>query len=141
MENRIRPIAICIFSNNGRILAAEGYDSVRQQTFYRPLGGSIEFGELGEETIRRELKEELGAEVANLKYLGMAENIFIYQGRKGHEIVLMYDGEFADKSFYEREMLEGDEFGLPFQAVWKRLDEFGPHKAPLYPDQLLGLLH
>ncbi len=141
MENRIRPIAICIFSNTGRILVAEGYDSVKQQTFYRPLGGSIEFGERGEETIRRELREELGAEVNNLKYLGMAENIFIYQGERGHEIVLMYEGEFADKSFYEREMLEGDEFGQPFKAVWKRLDEFGPDRAPLYPDQLLELLH
>ena len=141
MENRIRPIAICIFSNNGRILVAEGYDSVKQQTFYRPLGGSIEFGERGEETIRRELEEELDAEVDNLKYLGMAENIFTYQGERGHEIVLIYDGKFADKSFYEREMLEGDEFGLPFQAVWKRLDEFGPGKAPLYPEQLLELLN
>jgi len=141
LENRIRPIAICIFSNNGRILVAEGYDSVKQQTFYRPLGGSIEFGERGEETIRRELEEELDAEVDNLKYLGMAENIFTYQGERGHEIVLIYDGKFADKSFYEREMLEGDEFGLPFQAVWKRLDEFGPGKAPLYPEQLLELLN
>jgi 8-oxo-dGTP pyrophosphatase MutT (NUDIX family) len=140
MENRIRPIAICIFSNNGRILVAEGYDAVKQQTFYRPLGGSIEFGERGEETIRRELKEELGAEVVNLKYLGMAENIFVYQGKSGHEIVLMYDGEFVDKGLYERAMLEGNEFGQPFKAVWKGLDEFGPEKAPLYPDELLELL-
>jgi hypothetical protein len=42
----IRPPAISVFRHNGRILAAESYDPIRQQTFYRPLGGGIEFGEL-----------------------------------------------------------------------------------------------
>ena len=44
-KNRIRPLAICVFLNNNRILVAEGYDPIKQQTFYRPLGGGIEFGE------------------------------------------------------------------------------------------------
>lgn len=36
--NRIRPLAICVFSHNGRILAAEGIDPANDQVFYRPLG-------------------------------------------------------------------------------------------------------
>ncbi len=74
--NIIRPIAICVLQHNGRILAAEGYDPKKQQTFYRPLGGAIEFGEYGVDTIARELMEELGAAVVELRYLGVAENIF-----------------------------------------------------------------
>jgi hypothetical protein len=44
MKNKIRPIAICVFRHKDRILVAEGYDPVKKQTFYRPLGGVIEFG-------------------------------------------------------------------------------------------------
>ena len=61
--NKIRPLAICIFRKNDRILVAEGYDPVKNEHFYRPLGGGIEFGEYSEQTIRRELMEEIGAEV------------------------------------------------------------------------------
>lgn len=41
----IRPLAICVFRHAGRILVAEGTDEVKGETFYRPLGGAIEFGE------------------------------------------------------------------------------------------------
>lgn len=70
--NRIRPVAICVFLKNNKILVAEGYDHVARQIFYRPLGGEIEFGEESTETICRELLEEVNAEVdpESLKYLG-----------------------------------------------------------------------
>jgi len=91
-KNKIRPLAICVFCNHNRILVAEGYDPVKKQTFYRPLGGGIEFGESSEHTIHRELMEEIGAEVSDLKYLGTLENIFVFNGEPGHEIVMVYDG-------------------------------------------------
>jgi NADH pyrophosphatase NudC (nudix superfamily) len=74
-ENNIRPIAICVCRDGDRILAAEGHDSTKGQTFYRPLGGTIEFGERGEETVCREFKEEIGAHLLEVRYLGMLENI------------------------------------------------------------------
>ena len=90
--NKIRSLAICVFRNHDRILVAEGYDPVKKQTFYRPLGGGIEFGEYSEQTIHRELREEIGAEVCDLKYLGALENVYVFNGRPGHEIVQVYDG-------------------------------------------------
>jgi 8-oxo-dGTP pyrophosphatase MutT (NUDIX family) len=139
-EEKIRSIAICICRDGGRILVAEGHDSKKGQTFYRPLGGTIEFGERGEETIRREFSEEIGAEVTGVRYLGMLENIFTYEGRRGHEIVLVYDGLLSDRSLYGKEIIQGDELGTPFKAVWKRLDEFGPGRPPVYPEGLLELI-
>lgn len=138
----IRPIAICLFSNNGRILAAEGYDPVRQQTFYRPLGGTIEFGETGEQTIVREIDEELGAAVTDLRFLVAVENIFTFNGRPGHEIVLVYDGRFVDESLYEEPVLQGYEHTDEghFRAVW--LDVVAmqqPDAAPVYPVGVLDL--
>ncbi len=139
-EEKIRPIAICICLHEGRILVAEGQDSKKGQTFYRPLGGTIEFGERGDETVQREFREEIAADLLDIRYLGMLENIFTYEGRRGHEIVLVYDGRLADTSLYEKDVMEGDELGTPFKAVWKRLDEFGPGKPPVYPDGLLKLI-
>lgn len=140
--NVIRPIAICVFRHNGRILVAEGYDPLKDQAFYRPLGGAIEFGETGAETIVRELAEELGAAVGELRYLGALENIFSYGGERGHEIVLVYDGAFADPALYERPWFDAaEDDGQPFRAVWIALrDCAGPAAPPVYPDGLLELL-
>ena len=141
-KNKIRPLAICVFRNNNRILVAEGYDPVKQQTFYRPLGGGIEFGEHSEQTVRRELMEEIGAEVGDLKYLGALENVYIFNGMPGHEIVQVYDGVLKDSELYEQAQVEGKEADVDksFKAVWKSLDEFGEGKSILYPTGLLEML-
>jgi 8-oxo-dGTP pyrophosphatase MutT (NUDIX family) len=140
---KIRPLAICIFRRVDRIFVAEGYDAVKGQTFYRPLGGKIEFGEHSAQTIIRELREEIGAEVTALRYLGTLENIFTFNGQPGHEIVLVYDGAFADAAMYKVEAVEGreDDGDLLFVARWLPLDAFrGDDAPPLYPDGLLDLI-
>ena len=140
--NFIRPIAICVFRHNGRILAAEGYDPLKQQKFYRPLGGAIEFGEHSAVTIGRELAEELGAAVVDLRFLGAIENVFTYDGQVGHEIVMVYDGAFADRSLYQRPGLSGvEDDGLSFRTVWLNLSDCAdPAAPPVYPTGLLALL-
>lgn len=120
----------------------EGVDAVKGETFYRPLGGSIEFGEHSTGTVIREIREELSAEVTpgSLRYLGTLENIFVYNGMPGHEIVIVYNGELADDTLYDRaELAAFEDDGAPFRALRKRLDSFGPG-APLYPDGLLELI-
>ena len=140
--NAIRPIAICVFQHDGRILAAEHYDPVKQQPFYRPLGGAIEFGEHSADTLVRELQEELGAAVTDLRYLGALENVFTYNGQRGHEIVMVYDGAFADRSLYGQASLDGaEDSGAPFRAVWLPLADCRlPAAPPVYPTGLLDLL-
>jgi len=140
--NAIRPIAICVFRNDGRILVAEGRDPLKRQTFYRPLGGAIEFGEYSADTIARELSEELGAAVVDLRYLGTLENVFTYGDQTGHEIVMIYDGAFADRSLYEQPVIQGvEDNGLSFRAVWVRLSDCAdPAAPPVYPTGLLELL-
>ena len=139
---KIRPLAICVFRKNNHILVFEGYDPLKKQTFYRPLGGGIEFGERAEETIRRELKEEINADVGELRYLGTLENIFTFNGVIGHEIVMIFDGELKESGLYEQAVIVGHEADVEesFKAMWKSLDEFGEGKSLLYPDGLLELL-
>ena len=141
-KNKIRPLAICVFRNNNRILVAEGYDPVKRQTFYRPLGGGIEFGEKSENTVRRELMEEINAEVGEVWYLGTLENIFVFNGTPGHEIVQVYDGVLKESGLYDQTVIVGKEAEIDqsFTAVWMSLDQFGEGKAILYPTGLLEML-
>ena len=70
MSPAIRPIALCVFRKKDQILVTEEYDKLKKEHFYRPLGGNIEFGEYSWETIRREIKGELGEEIKNLTFIG-----------------------------------------------------------------------
>jgi 8-oxo-dGTP pyrophosphatase MutT (NUDIX family) len=138
--SRIRPIALCLFRHNNGVLVMEGRDDVKNQSFGRPIGGGIEFGETGAAAIVREMKEELNCEVTNLQFVGMIENIFTYNGRPGHEIVLIYDGEFVDRSLYQRASIRGVEGdGHSYQASWRDLDTF-TSSFPLCPDGLLEMV-
>lgn len=140
--NRIRFTALCIFRQGNRILVAEYFDSRKASIFYRPVGGEIKFGEYSANTIVREVAEELQATVieSTLHCLGSIENIFTYDGQLGHEIVVVYDGRFADPALYEATSLRHIEGADPAgRAVWKGIDEFGK-SAPLYPERILTLL-
>ena len=100
---RIRPIAICVCRDDQRILVTEF--RTKGRVYYRPIGGTIEFGERGEAAVRREFREEIAAELAELHYLGTLENIYTDEGRRGHEIVLVYDGRLADASLYKKDFI------------------------------------
>ena len=139
--NQIRPIALCIFRNNDRILVFEGYDKTKDEIFYRPLGGGIEFGERSEDAVRRELKEELNVEITNLKYIGTLENIFTFNGGSYDEVVLVYDGTLTESGLYDQVLLTGKEAnGDDIRAMWKGLREFDAREATLYPYGLVELL-
>jgi 8-oxo-dGTP pyrophosphatase MutT (NUDIX family) len=142
-KRRIRSLAICVFRKDNKILVAEGYDSVKDETFYRPLGGGIEFGETSVETICRELMEEINAEVDrdSLEFLGAVENIFQFNGNPGHEIVLIYDGALEKSGLYEQAVIVGKEAnGEAVRAIWKDQEEFASGKSILYPTGLMELL-
>jgi 8-oxo-dGTP pyrophosphatase MutT (NUDIX family) len=137
----IRPIAICVVRRDEFILVFEGHDPTKPETFYRPLGGGIDFGETGRETVARELREELGAEIGNIHYVGMLENIFMFGGKPKHEIVLVYEADLIDEAFYSLEERVGHESdGTPLQVMWKRIADFSDGGLVLYPDGLLALL-
>ncbi|MDH7488199.1 MAG: NUDIX domain-containing protein [Anaerolineae bacterium] len=140
--NAIRPIAICVFRQDDHIFVFEGYDPFGDETFYRPLGGGIEFGEYSRDAVIREVREEIGCEIINLHYLGVLENVFTgCDGEPAHEIVMVYEGDFADAAMYATEAVEAiEDTGARFKALWMLLQHFRDGLSPLYPFGLLELL-
>jgi 8-oxo-dGTP pyrophosphatase MutT (NUDIX family) len=138
---RIRPIVICVVRQRDVLLVFEARDESKNETFYRPLGGGIEFGEYGETAVRREMREELGVELLDVRYVGTLENIYTAESRPGHEIVLVFEASLADEHLYAfDEMVGHEENGRPFKVLWAPLSQFRAGAARLYPDGLLELL-
>jgi ADP-ribose pyrophosphatase YjhB (NUDIX family) len=141
VAQQIRPLALCVFRrDDGRILVAPGFDLVKQQRFYRPLGGEIEFGERAEDAARREIREELNAEVDHLRFLDAFENLFTYLGQAGHELIWLFEAAFTDPAIYAKDVIDADEGGAQFEVHWVDLAVFERGEAPLYPEGLLKLL-
>ena len=136
----IRPIAICVLRRGDEILVMEARDESRNLTFYRPLGGGIEFGERSDVAVRRELLEEIGAELEELSLLTTFENLFEFEGEAWHEIVFVYEATLADPSLYDRRSFVVTEGTGTLPGIWRRLSDFDMASTPLYPDGLLAFL-
>ncbi|WP_353618648.1 NUDIX domain-containing protein [Bacillus sp. ISL-37] len=69
------------------IQVAQGYDSVKMDYYYWPIGGGIEYGENSLASLVREVHKEIFAEIKNMNYLGTLENVITFNGKLGHEIM------------------------------------------------------
>jgi ADP-ribose pyrophosphatase YjhB (NUDIX family) len=139
-DSMIRVIAICVFRSGNRILVSEGFDSVKKETFARPLGGGIEAGETSSEALIREIREEIAQEIMGLQLLGVLENLFTYEGKRNHEIVFVYDAQFVDSALYDCKEIPISESGWTSPAHWRLISSFGPD-CRLVPEGLEPLLN
>nr|WP_178132068.1 NUDIX domain-containing protein [Pseudomonas sp. C2B4] len=131
---------MCIFHHHGKILVNHFQDAVEKRTLFRPIGGGIEFGERSVDAIAREVQEELGLSIRDVRLIGTLESIFTYAGKPGHEIVQVYDARFDDAGVYEKPWLQGHESdGAPFRALWCNSSSFTA-ESPLVPEGLYDLL-
>jgi len=141
---RIRVLALALFRQGDYVLVGENIHPESGKVFYRPIGGGVEFGEQAADALAREIMEETGAEVRDLRYLCTLENRFEYMGKPGHEICLLFDGAFVDEVNQSLDAtLRGvDDGEVLFDAMWKPISFFQQTDRPLYPDGLLDyLLH
>ena len=120
-----------------------GRDEVKDESFFRLLGGTVEFGEKGAEALRRELLEELGAEADVGHLVATIENLFTFEGAPGHEICLVYDCRLRDQSLYELDEWRAEEMTpdgpLVHEVAWRSVETFRSGGETLYPEELLDL--
>lgn len=134
----IRPIVLGIVRRGNKILVSEGYDKVKQETFYRSLGGGIEFLENSKDALKREFKEELNIDIDVGEFLGISENIFTYNGKKAHELILFYNVTIDDKDYKEKYHVIDD--NSETDAKWMDIDEFTNNNLKLYPEEVFKYL-
>jgi len=142
LEGTIRTIVLAAIMrpDDQALLVFRGYDPSKAQTFFRPLGGGVEFGETSEAALRRELREELGVEVRPIRNLGVLESIFVYAGIQGHEIAIIWLTAFDDPALYALDRLPYVEGATMDIAEWVQPSKLKAQGIPLYPDGLTELL-
>jgi ADP-ribose pyrophosphatase YjhB (NUDIX family) len=98
-------------------------------------GGRAEHGETAEDTIRREMREELETDVDVVRLLWLVENFFHLNGLHYHEVALYFLMRFppnslplASRTFERREA-----GGAPFMFMWHPLQRDALRELPLYP--------
>lgn len=132
-----RVAGICV--QDGRVLLQTTTGEDRSFAF---PGGHVEFGETNAETLIREFREEIGADitVGDLKWV--AEIFFPWGDMPCHQICLYYMVEIQnpeiprDGVFLAKEHMEGRSFDLEFH--WIPLEDV--KKLEVYPTQTPDLL-
>lgn len=125
---------MCLFTKDGKTLGAIGYDDIKKQEHFRIIGGSLDFDERAEEGIRREVREELHCDIENLELVDVIENLYTYNGQKGHDIIFLYKGDLSDRSLYEKDKIVIDEEEYAsFEAKWVPVEDILSGKTILYP--------
>ncbi|MDR6816914.1 8-oxo-dGTP pyrophosphatase MutT (NUDIX family) [Neorhizobium sp. 2083] len=101
----------------------DGYVLVHRATdeaFWTFPGGRAEIGETSEETLRREMVEEIGVEVTVGRLLWSVENFFHYEDRDWHELGYYYLMDIPETfPFHPTEIVHRvkDEHDLEFKWV------------------------
>lgn len=138
----IRPVALGVVRRGDELLVFEMRDETAGETFYRPPGGGIHFGEPAADAVAREFEEELGWTVAVEERLAVLENVFRFEGTLGHEYDVVFAVDPADDAVFSRDEFVGTESsGEEYPVRFEHLDDFeGADAPPLYPDGLLDVL-
>jgi len=112
------------------------------ETFYRPIGGGVQFSEASGEALEREFDEELGISISAGPVVGTIENRFTWDDDSAHEIVILREASFDDDALYKQSSFEGIDAGgtIEYEASWETIEDIVADPKPLYPEGLTRLL-
>jgi ADP-ribose pyrophosphatase YjhB (NUDIX family) len=129
-----------VLVKNGKVLLQRTLDNPS----YAFPGGHATFPETNEETLIREFKEEIDADIYVGDLIWVGEIFFPWQGKPCQQICLFYSIDLKDAhqipfdgSFMARESFDGKTFDLEF--FWIKIDEID--NILLYPPIAKELLH
>lgn len=124
-----------VMTHNGKILVHRNVNS----DHYALIGGRVEIGENSVDTIKREIKEELGKDIEIIGYISTIENFFEMKNSKYHEIMFVHKIEFINeddkKIEYTMKNIEGKEY---LQYEWIEINKIDEY--PLVPKVIKSIL-
>lgn len=132
-----RVAGICVQDGKVLLQTTTGED----RSFAFP-GGHVDFGETNAQTLVREFREEIGADISVGELKWVAEVFFPWGNKPCHQICLYYLVEILnpeiprDGCFLAKEHLEGRSFDLEFH--WVPIEDV--EKLEVYPTQTPALL-
>lgn len=135
--DEIRFLVLGLIKDRDRAFLSEGYDTTKQEYFYRALGGGVEFGEKSYDALKREFQEELDAELTNIRYLTCLESLFSFNGQPGHEVIQLYQCDFADPKFYTIEEITFNEGKRQKIARWVDLEKCRSGELKVVPEPMV----
>lgn len=96
---KIEVLVRAVIQDKGKILVCKKLDN----KYYFFPGGHVELGESAKEALSRELKEELGLSIKKCSFIGSSEHLFTEDGKKHHEINLVFNAKIDKFKFKSRE--------------------------------------
>lgn len=97
---------------------------------WQSTGGHLEFGETPEQAALREVKEEVGIEISNLRFLTITNDVFLKENK--HYITIFYIGDYkkgdlrvleptkcSEWKWFLKDKLPSNLF-LPYEKVLKK---------------------
>jgi ADP-ribose pyrophosphatase YjhB (NUDIX family) len=136
----VRPISVGIVRRGDELLLMAVRIDDGAIKGWRPLGGSIEFGERAADALKREFAEELGLVIAEPKLLAVLENLYTHHDAAGHEIVFVFEATLADGAAYRRDAFTFEDGGVRNDVRWVALARFQAGQELLLPTSLLELV-
>lgn len=136
-QSQIRVKALAWIEDKGMLFVVKMHDKVKEDDYYRPVGGAVEFGERSVDAVLREVREELSTEIQPIAPPFIIENHFTLEGEKGHEIVFLFPSRFLDLSYYKRKIYPLMEInGDGWDAMWVPISECVSGTLRLVPEEL-----
>ena len=99
----------------------------------------VEFLENSKEDLKREFKEELNIDINVGEFLGISENIFTYNGKNAHELILFYNVDINDSDYKEKYHITDD--NCETDATWINIDKFINKELKIYPEEVFKYLN
>jgi 8-oxo-dGTP pyrophosphatase MutT (NUDIX family) len=140
IKKKIRVLALGLIRDKERVFLSQGWDSCTQRTFYRALGGGVDWQETSLEALKREFWEEIQAELTNISYLGCIENIFSFEDEPKQEIIQLYRADFLDPKFYQLNQLTFTEKKRQKIALWVDIHSCLSGQLTVVPKEFLNYL-
>lgn len=125
-NNKLNVRAGGIIIHNNKVLLHKN----AKEDHYALVGGRVKIGESSENTVKREMSEELGKEVEVKGYISTIENFFEMKDSKYHEIMFVYKVEFTNeedkKIEHTLKNIEGKDY---LNYEWIDLEEIEKYKV------------
>ncbi len=148
----IRTVCLCLLQQDQRFLFQRIENVHKSKTMYRPVGGTMEYGENSLTAVTREVKEEINVEIIEPILQYVIENHFKFTEQHqdsgeikevlGHEINFIYSAQAKDPLIYQQDIVYGIESNeVAYEAEWKTLTDLKEDlNALVVPEGLLELL-